>query len=88
MDFPGGPVVKNLSANAGDMGSIPGLGRSHMPQGMNPHATAAEGRNHRIYALQREAAVMRDECTTIQSSPCSSQLEEAHTEMKTQCNQK
>ena len=34
-DFPGGPVVKNLSSNAGDMGSIPGLGRSHMPQGMN-----------------------------------------------------
>ena len=31
--FPGGPVVKNLSANAGNMGSIPGLGRSHMPQG-------------------------------------------------------
>ena len=28
MSFPGGSVVKNLSANAGDMGSIPGLGRS------------------------------------------------------------
>ena len=26
--FPGGSVVKNLPANAGDMGSIPGLGRS------------------------------------------------------------
>ena len=25
--FPGGSVVKNLPANAGDMGSIPGLGR-------------------------------------------------------------
>ena len=30
-DFPGGPVVKNLPANAGDMGSIPGPGRSHVP---------------------------------------------------------
>ena len=30
--FPGGAVVKNLPDNAGDMGSIPGLGRSHMPQ--------------------------------------------------------
>ena len=30
-DFPGGTVVKNLPANEGDMGSIPGLGRSHMP---------------------------------------------------------
>ena len=26
--FPGGSVVKNLLANAGDMGLIPGLGRS------------------------------------------------------------
>ena len=30
--FPGGSVVKNASANAGNMDSIPGLGRSHMPQ--------------------------------------------------------
>ena len=26
--FPGGSMVKNLPANAGDAGSIPGLGRS------------------------------------------------------------
>ena len=31
-DFPGGAVVKNLLANSGDMGSSPGLGRSHVPQ--------------------------------------------------------
>ena len=30
-DFPGGAVVKNPPASAGDMGSSPGLGRSHMP---------------------------------------------------------
>ena len=30
--FPGGAVVENLPANAGDTGSSPGLGRSHMPQ--------------------------------------------------------
>ena len=30
--FPGGTVVKNLPANAGDTGSCPGLGRSHMPR--------------------------------------------------------
>ena len=30
--FPGGAVVENLSANAGDMGSSPSLGRSHMPR--------------------------------------------------------
>ena len=27
--FPGSPLVKNLPANAGDPGSIPGPGRSH-----------------------------------------------------------
>ena len=31
-DFPGGAVVRNPPANAGDMGSSHGLGRSHMPQ--------------------------------------------------------
>ena len=28
--FPGGAVVENLPANAGDTGSNPGPGRSHM----------------------------------------------------------
>ena len=31
-DFLGGPVIENLPANAGDMGSIPGPGRSHILQ--------------------------------------------------------
>ena len=30
-DFPGGVVVKNPPANAGDVGLSPGPGRSHMP---------------------------------------------------------
>ena len=30
--FPGGAVIKNLPANAGDTGSSPGPGRSHMPR--------------------------------------------------------
>ena len=30
-DFPGGAVVKNPPVNAGDTGSSPGPGRSHMP---------------------------------------------------------
>ena len=30
VDSPGSTVVKNLPANAGDMGSSPGLGRFHM----------------------------------------------------------
>ena len=36
-DFPGGAVVKNLLANAGDTGSSPGSGRSHMPRSMPLH---------------------------------------------------
>ena len=32
-DFPGGPVVKNVPSNAGDVGSIPGWGTKI------PHAT-------------------------------------------------
>ena len=32
-DFPGGPVVRNLLASAGDRGPIPALGRSHVLQG-------------------------------------------------------
>ena len=30
--FPGGAVVENLPANAGDTGSNPSLGGSHIPQ--------------------------------------------------------
>ena len=31
-DFPDGTVFKNSPASAGDTGSSPGLGRSHMPR--------------------------------------------------------
>ena len=31
LGLPGGPVVGNLLANAGDRGSVPGWGRFHMP---------------------------------------------------------
>ena len=32
LGFPGGAVVKNPPANAGDVGSSPGPRRSHVPQ--------------------------------------------------------
>ena len=38
--FPGGSVVKNPTASAGDMSSIPHPGRSHMP--WSPCATTTE----------------------------------------------
>ena len=37
-DFPGGSVVKNPPANAGDVGSIPDPGRSHMRRANEAHA--------------------------------------------------
>ena len=36
LGFPGDSVVKNPPANAGDMGSIPGLGRSPREGNGNP----------------------------------------------------
>ena len=36
LGFPGGSVVKNLPANAGDVGLIPGLGRSPGERNVNP----------------------------------------------------
>ena len=38
LGFPGGAVVKNLPANAGDTGLSPGPGRSHMPRSNEAHA--------------------------------------------------
>ena len=37
LDFSGGPLVKNLLANAGDTASIHGPGRPHMPWGNYAH---------------------------------------------------
>ena len=39
-NFPCGLVVKNLPANAGDMGSTLDLGRSHVPQSGSAHAVS------------------------------------------------
>ena len=61
-DFPGGAVVKNLPASAGDTGSSPGPGRSHMPRSnwarepqlLSLRATTTEARTPRARALQQE----------------------------------
>ena len=55
-------MVKNPPANAGDTGSSPGLGRSHMlqsnlarePQLLSPRATTTEAWEPRARALQQE----------------------------------
>ena len=43
MSVPGGSVVKNLPANAGDVGSIPGSGRSPGEGNGNPFQDSCLG---------------------------------------------
>ena len=45
-DFPGGPVVKNLPYNAGDVGSVPGQGTKipHATGQLSPRTTTTSSR--------------------------------------------
>ena len=86
MGLPGGTVVENLPANAGDMGSSPGLGRSHMPQ--SSWAREPQLLSLRVWSLcsaTREAAIVRGPRTAMESGARSPQLEKnlAHTHKKT-----
>ena len=73
-DFSGGTVDKNLPAIAGDMGLIPGLGRSHMPWSSLAHISTPP--KSLPCALQREATARRNLCTTTKSSPHAPKTEE------------
>ena len=82
-DFPGGAVVENLPANAGDTGSSPGLGRSHMP--WSNWAREPQLLNLRVWSLCsaiREGATVRGLCTAMKSGPPSPQLEKALTQKR------
>ena len=71
-------MVENLPANAGDTGSSPGLGRSHMP--WSGWAREPQLLSLRVWSLcsaTREAAIVRGPRTVMKSGPCSPQLEEA-----------
>ena len=50
-----GSVVKNLPDNVGDMGFIPDVGRSHMPQSNKQPVPGLLS----LYSTMREATVMR-----------------------------
>ena len=76
--FPGGTVVGGLPANAGDTGSSPGLGGSHMPR--SDWAREPQLLSLRVWSLcsaTREATIMRGPRTAMKSGPCSPQLEKA-----------
>ena len=74
--FPGGAVVESLPANAGDAGSSPGLGGSHMlrsnwarePQLLSLRAWS-------LCSATREAAIVRGPHTAMKSGPRFPQLE-------------
>ena len=75
--FPGGAVVENLPANAGDVGSSPGLGRSHMP--WSNWAREPQLLSLRIWSLcsaTEEAATVSGP-RTMKSGPHLPQLEKA-----------
>ena len=64
MGFCGGSAVKYTPANAGDMGWIPGPGRSHMPQ-----------RNQDCTPQQEKPQKREDSTPLLESSSRSPQLE-------------
>ena len=76
--FPGGAVVENPPANAGDTGSSPGPGRSHVPR--SSWARAPQLLSLRVWSLcaaTREAAIVRGPRTAMKSGLRSPQLEKA-----------
>ena len=57
-DFPGGAVVKNTPARAGDTGSSPGPGRSHMPR----NNWAREPQLLSLHSRAREPQLLKPAC--------------------------
>ena len=87
--FPGGAVVENVPANAGDTGSSPGLGRSHMPRSGWAHEPQLL--SLRVWSLcsatrghDSERAAHRDE----EWPPLAATRGSPRTETKTQHSQK
>ena len=78
-DFPGGSVVKNLPANAGNTGSIPCPGRFHMPRGSSAGAPQLlKPVRPRAHPPQREKSLQwEDYATWLESSPYLGQLEKS-----------
>ena len=76
--FPGGAVFENPHANAGDTGSSPGLGRSHVPRSnWAPEPQLLSLRVWSLCSTTREATIVRGPRTAMKSGPRSQQLEKA-----------
>ena len=71
-------MVESLPANAGDTGSSPGLGRSHVPR--SSWAREPQLLSLRVWSrcsATREAAIVRGPCTAMKSGTGLPQLEKA-----------
>ena len=87
--FPGGTVVENLPANAGDTGSSPGLGGSHVPR--SSWAREPQLLSLRVWSLcsaTREAATVRPAHRNEEWPPLAKTRESPRTETKTQHSHK
>ena len=76
-------MVENLPASAGDTGSSPGLGRSHMPR--SGWAREPQLLSLRVWSLcsaTREAAIARGPRTAMKSGLHLLQLEKAHAQKR------
>ena len=76
--FPGGAVVESLPASAGDTGSSPGLGGSHMPR--SNQVREPQLPSLCVWSLcsaTREAEIVRGPRTAMKSGPHSPQLKKA-----------
>ena len=67
--FPCGPVVKNVSAKAGDTGLIPASGRSHIRQGSKAHQLLKRLCLEPVLQTTREATTVRSSHTTTREWP-------------------
>ena len=75
--FPDGSVVKNLPADAGDTGSNPDPGRSHMPQSSHCVATT-EPLLLRLCSATRKTTTTRSLCTTREQLLLTATRESSH----------
>ena len=81
LNFPGDTADKNLPTSVGDMGSIPGPGRFHMPQGNKAHAPQIL----RLTCLKSMLCNKRSPGTTTGEQPLLAPTRESpRTAMKTQ----
>ena len=88
-DFPGGPVVKNRPANAGDTGLNRGPGRLRALRSNKAHAPPLLSLSSRAGALQQEKTPQWEARTPQRERRLRSpQLEKACAEQQRQCSQK